>query len=350
MEENKKKPPEGVAVELWENSMRNDYRDSVETFVARQSERYKKQREKAIYRSEGKKRKAFLSQLGAPLTDCFDKSITLLKKEFVTEDETLLAERYTFEVLGGIRFAGFVYRSKEKLKEQSNEKKALVFALHGGGGTPERVGGLYHDSSNYNDMVRRVLTKDTVVFAPQLMLWNPEIYGSEYDRINLNRKMMQQGGSFTALEVFCLMRVLDWFEGEKDIDAKRTGVIGLSYGGMYALYFAAADKRIKTTVSDCWFNDRAKHNWHDWIYFGAEKNMFDAEVASLVLPRKLYIEIGKNDPTFLCDDAREERDKLLAYAKAKKLLERLVFVEFDGEHELNKDDNTIKRFLSDLSL
>lgn len=346
MEENRKKPPEGVAAELWENSMRNDYRDSVEKFVAGQSERYKKQREKAIYLSKRKKRKAFLSQLGSPLTDCVDKSITLLKKEFVTEDESLLAERYTFEVLGGIHFAGFVYRSKE----HSKGKKAFIFALHGGGGTPERVGGLYHDSSNYNDMVRRVLTKDTVVFAPQLMLWNPEIYGSEYDRINLNRKMMQQGGSFTALEVFCLMRVLDWFEREKDIDAQRTGVIGLSYGGMYALYLAATDTRIKTTVSDCWFNDRAKHNWHDWIYFGAEKNMFDAEVASLVLPRKLYIEIGKNDPTFLCDDAREERDKLLAYAKAKKLSERLVFVEFDGEHELNKNNNTIKCFLSDLGL
>ncbi len=340
----KKQRPDGVAAELWENAMRNEYRDSVERFVAQQSEKYKKQREKVIYLSERKKRKAFFKQLGAPLIGNFDKGITLLKKEFVLKDDSLYAERYTFELLGGIRFAGFVYRRNE----QTQGKKALVFALHGGGGTPERVGGLYHDSSNYNDMVRRVLTKDTVVFAPQLLLWNPEIYGSEYDRIQLNRQMLQQGGSFTALEVFCLMRVLDWFEKEKDIDSDRTGVIGLSYGGMYALYFAAADKRIKTAVSDCWFNDRAKYNWHDWIYFGAEQNMFDAEVASLVLPRKLYIEIGKNDPTFLCDDARAERDKLLAYAQAKKQSERLVFVEFDGEHELNKENHTIKCFLSDL--
>ena len=346
MEEEKKTLPDGVVPELWENAMRNDYRDSVGTFVSQQSEKYKKQREKGIYLSERKKRKLLFEQLGAPLVGNFDKTVTLIKKEFVCKDDALYAERYTFEILGCIRFAGFIYRSNE----QTNEKKALVFALHGGGGTPERVGGLYHDSSNYNDMVRRVLTKNSIVFAPQLMLWNPEIYGSEYDRINLNRKMMQQGGSFTALEVFCLMRVLDWFEREKDIDTNRTGVIGLSYGGMYALYFSAVDKRIKTTVSDCWFNDRAKHNWHDWIYFGAEKNMFDAEVASLVLPRKLYIEIGKNDPTFLCDDASVERDKLLAYAKTKKISERLVFVEFDGEHELNKDDNTIKCFLSDLSL
>lgn len=346
MEEKQKSRPDGVAEELWENAMRNDYRDSVERFIAQQSEQYKKQREKAIYLSDRKKRNAFLKQLGAPLIGNFDKTVTLISKEFVAKDERLYAERYTFEILGCIRFAGFVYRSNE----QTNEKKALVFALHGGGGTPERVGGLYHDSSNYNDMVRRVCTKNTVVFAPQLLLWNPEVYGSEYDRVNQNRRLMQQGGSFTALEVFCLMRVLDWFEREKDINAQRTGVIGLSYGGMYALYFAAADRRIKTTVSDCWFNDRAKHNWHDWIYFGAEKNMFDAEVASLVLPRKLYIEIGKNDPTFLCGDAKEERDKLLDYAKAKKLSKQLVFVEFDGEHELNKNNNTIKCFLSDLGI
>ena len=55
----KKQCPDGVAAELWENAMRNEYRDSVERFVSQQSEKYKKQREKAIYRSERKKRKAF---------------------------------------------------------------------------------------------------------------------------------------------------------------------------------------------------------------------------------------------------------------------------------------------------
>lgn len=344
MAEEMKKRPDDVAVELWENAMRNEYRDSVVAFVDKEGEKYEKERAKAIFFSERKKRKIFFEQLGAPLTGDFDRSIRLLKKEPVTEDEELCAERYTFEVLGGVRFAGFIYRRKNA----TEGKKALIFALHGGGGTPERVGGLYHDSSNYNDMVRRVLKEDTLVFAPQLMLWNPDIYGSAYDRGTLNRRMLQQGGSFTAFEVFCLMRVLDWFETQAEVDTNRTGVIGLSYGGMYSLYFAAADKRIKSAVSDCWFNDRTKQNWHDWIYFGAERNMFDAEVASLVLPRKLYIEIAKSDPTFFCSDAVKAREALFAYAKKKNLSERLTFVEFEGEHELNKDDSTIRSFLQDL--
>jgi predicted alpha/beta superfamily hydrolase len=180
------------------------------------------------------------------------------------------------------------------------------------------------------------------------MLWNPEVYASEYDRQYLNRRLIQQGGSFTALELFCLMRVLDYFEKDDRVDKERVGVIGLSYGGMYALHFGATDTRIKSTVSSCWFNDRSIHAWHDWTYFGAEKTFFDTEVASLVLPRKLYIEIGKNDPTFRSNEAEWERQRLFAYAKAQGVEDKLAFVVFEGEHELDKDNATISAFLQDL--
>lgn len=346
MDEKKKERPIDVEPLLWENAMRNDYRDSVNEYVNRRKADLLKERDKVLYLPEEEKRELLLRMLGEPVVGDFDKSIRLVKTEDVYTDEILEAKRYTFEILGCIQFAGFFYRTVKK----SSKKKALIFALHGGGGTPERVGDVFHDSDNYNHLVRRVLNENTIVFAPQLMLWNPDVYGSEYDRIWLNRRMIQQGGSFTALEIFCLMRVLDWFETNPEVDTARTGVIGLSYGGMYTLYFSAIDTRIKTAVSDCWFNDRAKHAWHDWTYFNAEKYMFDTEVASLVLPRKLYIEMGKEDPTFVYQDAKEEINRLLSYAKEVKQLPSLRLVAFNGGHELNKNNDTILEFLKDLKV
>ena len=93
----------------------------------------------------------------------------------------------------------------------NSSNKALILCLHGGGGTPERVGGLFHFTSNYNDMVMRALKKGSVVFAPQLILWNKETYGTQYDRNAINRRLVQQGGSITALEVFEMMRCIDYF-------------------------------------------------------------------------------------------------------------------------------------------
>ena len=222
--------------------------------------------------------------------------------------------------------------------------------MHGGGGTPERIGGLFHNTANYNDMVRRYLKKGSVVFAPQLLLWNVDIYQSKYDRVGVNRRLVQQSGSITSLETFEMMRCIDYFIAQGYGKGDRIGVVGLSYGGMYALYLSAVDTRIKSTVSHCWFNDRIKHNWHDWVYFGAESKFFDAEVASLILPRKLYIGIGDMDELFASEDGVKESKRLIHFAEEKGFLNRLSFRVFEGEHEMDKKDDDLSTFLADLKL
>ena len=154
----------------------------------------------------------------------------------------------------------------------------------------------------------------------------------------------------TALEVFELMRCLDYFTEQGYGKNNRIGVVGLSYGGMYALHFSAMDVRIKSTISQCWFNDRAKQNWHDWTYFGSQAKFFDTEVASLVLPRKLYIGVGKYDQTFLVEDALRESERLINYAKRAGVENSLKFSVFDGAHELNKKDDELSVFTTDLGL
>jgi predicted acyl esterase len=112
-------------------------------------------------------------------------------------------------------------------------------------------------------------------------------------------------------------------------------MIGLSYGGMYTLYTAAADTRIKAAVSSCWFNDRYEYNWEDWTYFNGGR-FLDAEVADLILPRKLYIEAGLHDELFTANAARAEFERLKKYAEREHAESALRFKLFDGGHELDK--------------
>lgn len=333
--------PLSEAFALRDNAMRISYKQSLEKYLDKRTKDLDKKRIEYIKRPEFEKRETFYRILGEPLVGEFPKSISLIKKELVIKTFEWVVERYVFDILDGIEFCGFVYR----LRDDDTHKNKLVYCLHGGGGTPERVGGLFHDSSNYNNVVKRVLKKGTVVFAPQLWLWNAEIYGDGGDRGYFNRRLIQQGGSITALELFCLMRTLDYFTAQDYVDETRVGVVGLSYGGMYSLHFAALDTRIKSALSSCWFSDRRIHNWHDWTYFNGEKYMLDADVASIVLPRKLYIEIGKNDPTFKLADAQNEKQRLIEFAKSNNYEDSLVFSEFDGAHELDANDKTLQSFL-----
>jgi dienelactone hydrolase len=187
------------------------------------------------------------------------------------------------------------------------------------------------------------------VFAPQLLLWNTESFGNGgYDRVETDKKLKQFGGSITGLEIYCIMRSVDYFADLDYIDENRIGMIGLSYGGMYAVCTAAADPRIKVTLSSCWFNDRLKHNWLDWVYFNQANMFFDAEVSSLILPRKLYIEIGKNDEMFTPEGAKADITRLREYAENENCSDSLKIKVFDGGHELDKADDGISFFIKNL--
>jgi dienelactone hydrolase len=198
-------------------------------------------------------------------------------------------------------------------------------------------------------MVKRIIRKGITLFAPQLLLWNADIYkGEKYNRADTDKKLKQYGSSITALEIYCIMRSIDYFAARKDIDENRIGMVGLSYGGMYTLYTAAADPRIKAALSSCWFNDRLKYNAHDWTYFNQANTFFDAEIGSLVLPRKLYIEIGANDDLFISGHAENEIKRLKKYAENENCADSLKIKVFDGTHELDKSPDGINFLLENL--
>ena len=320
---------------------RKEYADGIERLINRRAMEMAESRRVRILKGDKEKlRLEFINMLGWPLNIKDKKEYGKIRActEKLSDFRGMKCTRYQLEVMPDLWFYGILY---EPLLQ--NAGKGFVIASHGGSGSAEVVGGFLMDSANYNYMVERIVRHGVTVFAPQLLMWHREIYGTtSYDRNKTDIALKQLGGGITALEVFCISRSLDFFISDGCAAAGRIGIIGLSYGGMYTLAAAAADVRIAAAVSSCFFNDRLKYAWADWTYFNQAQSFLDAETAALILPRKLYIEIADKDETFAVDSAREEIKRLLDYAEAQKAGSSLKIKIFSGTHELDKSDGGIE--------
>ena len=149
-----------------------------------------------------------------------------------------------------------------------------------------------------------------VVIAPDYPgFGDMEDYNFETDRY--------QSGTMKA--IFNHMRCIDLLQARKDVDPKRTGVLGHSLGGHNALFVAAFDTRIKVIVSSCgWtlfdYYNNGKQNtntlgpWAQEVYmpFIRDKYNLDAsklpfdfdEIIAALAPRPFFSNSPLNDANF----------------------------------------------------
>lgn len=288
----------------------------------------------AYEQSISRYRKEFAEMLGWPLTDGWSTDVPSASIQDVAKDALGRISRVFIETLPGVHTYGLFFRPNGK------GPFPLVVAQHGGGGTPELCSGFF-GSTNYNDMTRRVLRRGIAVFAPQLLIWNPERFGPPHEKDLIDRRLKQIGGSLAALDLYRIFRSLDYFDARRDIDSRRIGMIGLSYGGFFTMFAAALDVRIRVAVSSCFFNNRYEYDFADWVWFNAGNRFMDAEVGALVCPRPLYIEVGRKDPLFNVRHARPEARKLAAIYQRLRVPEMFHYEEHPGVHELDKSDRNI---------
>ena len=139
---------------------------------------------------------------------------------------------------------------------------------------------------------------------------------------------------------YAIRKILDYFEQKPYV--KNFGMVGLSYGGFYTLFAAAAETRIKAAVSCSFFNARDEFFVSDWTWQNAAAKFDDAEVACLVYPRNLCIEIGTRDELFDCKYGERSFEKLKSKC-AKVGTDWVTFIEFDGTHEFCHDDAPLEK-------
>lgn len=277
--------------------------------------------------------------LGWPLVNHNTDELPETEFENLSEEDDYTIFRVQFKILDDLKMTGLFFKLKEV------KKSPLVIVQHGGEGTPERISGMYDDTVNYNDMLHRVRKQGVHVFAPQLLLWR-DSYNVKYDRKAIDARLKRVGSSITAIEVYGIIQIINYFERQDYVST--FGMVGLSYGGFYTLYTAAIDIRIKSAISCSFFNKRDAVPLSDWTWLKSAEKFDDAEIACLIYPRKLCLELGNNDQLF------ESKYGVESFERLKKICsivgtEWVELIVFEGEHEFCKFDYPIENMISDLN-
>ena len=119
----------------------------------------------------------------------------------------------------------------------------LLVAQHGGGGCPEAICD-FDTRVNYRGFGPEAVRRGYIVWAPLVLM--QVTYGGDpepkTDRRYLDRRARLVGTSIVGIEVHKIMAgVRALRDAREEIDGRRIGMTGLSYGGYYTLYAHAAE-------------------------------------------------------------------------------------------------------------
>lgn len=313
---------------------KQDYVDGIEKIVQMRQKQAKEVRReyiREIFARQEEYRRDFREMLGWPLTGHTDNALPQVETEKLSSECGYSVYRMRFTILDVLTVTGLFFRM------DTEKSRPLVVVQHGGLGTPELISGVYGDTANYNDMLQRVIRHKVHAFAPQLLLWHDD-YGVPFNRAAVDAKLKRVGSSITAIEVYAVSRILDYFEQEPYVTS--FGMVGLSYGGFYTLYTAAADQRIRAAVSCSFFNKRDAAPWSDWTWFRSAEKFDDAEIACLVYPRRIHLQMGTGDTLFDAAFSRESFERIREICT--EVGTDWVRLElFEGVHEFSRDDQAI---------
>ena len=293
-------------------------------------------------------RNEYIQKLGKPLNH-YSFSVPNVSKKFVAKDDLCSIFRLTFHLDIDIEFYGIL------CLPNNTQTPPLAIMQHGGGGTPELCMD-FHGKNNYDNVTKKLLEKGIAVFSPQLLLWcfkdnavtGPN-YKLQYDRRTLDLLLKLHGSGIVPLEIYSIKKAIDFFSVFEEVDTETLGMMGASYGGLFTLYTMAADTRIKVGYSCAAFNNRIDTNKiNDFLFPGFGNSFLDAEIGALCLPRKILIDVGKEDSVFDYKTAIIEFDRLQNYAKQLGCEKNLSFNLWDGGHRIDVSGNNFNTFTNEI--
>ena len=287
----------------------------------------------AFEKSAERYRQAFCDSIGYPPPGDVPTSAPTFDK--IGEDSIGTYFRVMIPILPKIHAEGIYIVPKSP---KANDKVPLVIAMHGGGGSPEVA--LFHGGSNYHDMVRGGLKRGYAVFAPQHLFsaegFPPDIRNRTDERLRL------VGTSLTAIEIAKITRSLDVLLERPEIDAKRVAMVGLSYGGYYALVTAAVERRIKVSVCSCYYGVQEARYQRDELSIPSDfrfKDRFtlfrDSDIVALICPRALQIQAGSKDGVDHREGGKLLAPQSAAYYSKLGVADQFQYLIFDGGHEFH---------------
>ncbi|MCH8218927.1 MAG: dienelactone hydrolase family protein [Planctomycetes bacterium] len=210
----------------------------------------------------------------------------------VAETTTYRVFQVRWSVLEGVFGEGLLVQPKRR-------PRAHVVALPDADQTPEQLMGLAAGLDPQRQFARRLaehgfeLVIPTLVSRSKLASADARLRRSDQtQREWIYRQAFHMGRHIIGYEVQKVLAAVDWLKG-KDTQAP-VGVVGYAEGGLIAFYAAAVDTRIDAALISGYFDAR-ENVWAEPIYrnvWSLLRRFGDAEIASLILPRSLVIELS----------------------------------------------------------
>lgn len=221
------------------------------------------------------------------------------------------------------------------------ERRPVVVCQHGLEGTPRHT---IDPEKNpvYDQFSRRLVEQGYIVYAPQ----NP-YYGENTFR-QLQRKANPLKLSIFSFIIRQHQRTIDWLETLPNVDPKRIGFYGLSYGGKTAMRVPAVEKRYCLSICAGDFNEWIGKNvsvdldrsymWtreYEMYEFDLGNTFNYAEMAYLIAPRPFMVERGHDDGVGTDEMVSYEYAKVrYLYANRLKIADRTEIEYLPGGHRI----------------
>jgi dienelactone hydrolase len=253
------------------------------------------------------------------------------------EDDDMVARWVSIRVLDG--FDGHAILALPRRREGA---VPLVICQHGIGSSPERCFGFADDPPLYHAFARRLVAAEGyAVLAPQNIT-------EAAPRARVHRLALMLGGTLWGLEMLRLQRLIDFVCTVPEVDAERIAMWGISLGGAYALMATPLEPRIKVAIVTAWFNDRLRKMAVDDERYSCflsvdEEHVFipgwlteflDSDLASLICPRPLMVQTGKEDGIAWWPFVVEEFRIAWEHYWHLNVEERAVIDLHEGGHEI----------------
>jgi dienelactone hydrolase len=262
------------------------------------------------------------------------------RQELIADFDTHRAYRVWLDAFEGVNVYGVML--VPRAAAAASQRRPALICVHGMSGTPESLCGLLEKPDYHNNLGVQAVQRGYIVFAPSnVNNWKTRSW--------LDRKAILVGQRMQALEQHKLRRVIDYLSGRPDVDAKRIGAYGISWGGRTVMYGAALDQRIAACAISGHFNELvpkmvtpSEHytafiqTGEDYAFFWRNFQLFDeVDVVSLICPRPVLIEQGRQDRVVHWEMSQH------AFGKVKQMYDKLgvgdraVYALFEGPHEIH---------------
>jgi len=195
---------------------------------------------------------------------------------------------------------------------------------------------------NYN-YAEQMARRGFVTLSPDLRGFGERSDGGDpypgKDQCNVHFIRGALMGIYTlTLNIWDMMRCVDYLQSRHEVDSDRIGMMGLSQGGTMTAFTAAVEPRIKAADIIGYVNPWKAFGIQNANFCGSQivpevyRYLDTSDIAGLIAPRPLLLEMGEADTTFPIEDQMEGYEAVKRLYAAAGALDVLWADRHPGGH------------------